>query len=62
MKLTIEGNTRKKSQMFHYRIDQENSNSYTVWKRMGSPQNPTPQQYAELEKAGMLKMIQGPEN
>jgi xylan 1,4-beta-xylosidase len=50
----------KKAMMVQYRIDQENSNSYEVWKRMGSPQNPSPQQYSELEKAGALKMTKGP--
>ena len=25
----------------HYRIDDQHSNAYTVWKEMGSPQNPT---------------------
>src|SRR5437016_1617104 len=33
----------------HYRIDQKHSNAYTVWKEMGSPQSPTPEQYARLE-------------
>ena len=37
-----------------FRIDQEHSNAYTAWQRMGSPQQPTPQQYAELERAGQL--------
>jgi xylan 1,4-beta-xylosidase len=60
VELVIKGIPAKKATLFHYRIDQDNSNSYEVWKRMGSPQNPTPQQYAELEKAGMLKMIEGP--
>lgn len=36
-------------------IDQSHSNSYEVWKKMGSPQQPTPAQIAELEKAGMLQ-------
>ncbi len=36
-------------------IDQSHSNSYEVWKKMGSPQQPTPAQTAELEKAGMLQ-------
>jgi xylan 1,4-beta-xylosidase len=61
VKLNVKGIPVKKVTMLHYRIDQENSNSYSVWKGMGSPQNPSPQQYAELEKAGMLKMIPGPE-
>ena len=36
----------------HYRIDDTHSNSYTVWKAMGSPQSPTPEQYAQLEGSG----------
>jgi xylan 1,4-beta-xylosidase len=45
-----------------YRIDQENSNSYEVWKKMGSPQKPTDEQIAELEKAGQLKAIRKQSN
>ncbi len=30
----------------HFRIDDTHSNAYTVWKAMGSPQHPTPEQYA----------------
>lgn len=44
----------------HYRIDDENSNSYEVWKKMGSPENPTPEQYAVLEKAGQLTLLTSP--
>jgi xylan 1,4-beta-xylosidase len=45
----------------HYRIDKEFSNSYEVWKKMGSPQKPGPEQYAELEKAGRLQLLTSPE-
>ena len=45
----------------HYRIDQEHSNSFTAWKKMGSPQNPSAAQIAELEKAGQLQMIGSPQ-
>jgi xylan 1,4-beta-xylosidase len=45
----------------HYRIDQEYSNSYEAWKKMGSPKTPTPEQYAELERAGHLQMVGSPE-
>ncbi|HEY0710592.1 MAG TPA: beta-xylosidase, partial [Polyangia bacterium] len=38
----------------HHRIDDERSNAFTAWRRMGSPQQPTPEQYATLEKAGRL--------
>jgi xylan 1,4-beta-xylosidase len=37
-----------------YRIDFKHSNSYEVWKQMGSPQQPTAEQIAQLEKAGKL--------
>jgi xylan 1,4-beta-xylosidase len=40
-----------------YRIDDEHSNSYEVWKKMGSPQNPTAEQIAVLEKAGQLQTM-----
>jgi len=43
-----------------YRIDKENSNSYEVWKNMGSPQNPTHEQYETLVKAGTLKQFASP--
>ena len=51
----------KQCTLRHYRVDQEHSNAYTVWKRMDKPQNPTPQQYADLEKAGQLAMLMSPE-
>ncbi|HTP85345.1 MAG TPA: hypothetical protein VMJ34_00280 [Bryobacteraceae bacterium] len=35
-------------------IDANHSNSWTAWKQMGEPQQPTPAQYAALEKAGQL--------
>lgn len=44
----------------HYRIDNTHSNSYEVWKKMGSPQNPTAVQIAELEKAGQLQTMGAP--
>jgi xylan 1,4-beta-xylosidase len=43
-----------------YRIDNAHSNSYEVWKKMGSPQNPTTEQIALLEKAGQLQMMNKP--
>jgi xylan 1,4-beta-xylosidase len=51
----------KRVMLIHYRIDQEHSNSYVAWKKMGSPKTPSPEQYAELEKAGHLQMIGSPE-
>ncbi len=45
----------------HYRIDNTHSNSYTVWKQMGSPQTPTDEQYARLKAAGQLELLSSPE-
>ena len=41
----------------HYRIGHDHSNAFTVWKKMGSPRDPTPDQHAELEKAGRLALL-----
>jgi xylan 1,4-beta-xylosidase len=54
--LSFTGIPSKKVKIKQYRIDKENSNSYEVWKKTGSPQDPSPDQYSELEKAGMLKV------
>lgn len=43
-----------------YMIDQENNNSYTLWQKMGCPQNPTPEQYKELEATGKLNVWKEP--
>jgi xylan 1,4-beta-xylosidase len=51
----------KKVLLEHYRIDDTHSNSYTVWKAMGSPQAPTPEQYAELQAAGQLQLLSLPQ-
>jgi xylan 1,4-beta-xylosidase len=45
----------------HYRIDDTHSNSYTAWKKMGSPQSPTAEQYARLKAAGQLELLSSPE-
>ncbi|HEV8084348.1 MAG TPA: beta-xylosidase, partial [Chitinophagaceae bacterium] len=52
----------KKVKLTHYRIDSNHSNTYEVWKKMGSPQNPTAEQVAALEKAGLLQAMGNPEN
>jgi xylan 1,4-beta-xylosidase len=45
----------------HFRIDEEHSNAFSAWKRMGSPQNPTAEQYSQLERAGQLAALGAPE-
>jgi xylan 1,4-beta-xylosidase len=60
--LTIEGLppdvTRALSE--HFRIDAHHSNSFAVWKQMGSPQSPSPVQYQDLQDAGQLQLLSSP--
>jgi xylan 1,4-beta-xylosidase len=58
--LVVNGIPAKKVNITQYLIDKDNSNSYEVWKKMGSPQNPTPEQYSELEKSGQLQIYGTP--
>jgi len=60
VKIDVSGLAQAKVLVQEYRIDKENSNSFEVWKSMGSPQNPTPEQYKALENAGGLKMYSSP--
>jgi xylan 1,4-beta-xylosidase len=59
--LAISGLPAGRALMHHYRVDADHSNSYEAWKRMGSPQKPTPEQYAALERAGQLHLFGSPE-
>jgi xylan 1,4-beta-xylosidase len=61
VELKISGLPSGKVQLHHYRIDDQNSNSYEAWKKMGSPKAPSPEQIAELEKAGQLQLLTSPE-
>ena len=45
----------------HFRIDDNHSDAFTVWQRMGSPLQPTADQYAQLEQAGQLAELGPPE-
>ena len=54
IKLEIKSIPASKVKVSEYRIDNGLSNSYEVWKNMGSPQNPDPEQIRKLEEAGKL--------
>jgi xylan 1,4-beta-xylosidase len=58
VELHIAGIPAKQVQLRHYRIDQDHSNSYAAWKRMGSPAHPTAAQVAELQKASELAQVE----
>jgi xylan 1,4-beta-xylosidase len=51
----------RRATLSHYRIDQDHSNAYAVWQRMGRPQDPSDEQYTQLEKAGRLALLKPPE-
>jgi xylan 1,4-beta-xylosidase len=53
--LQCRGLTGKQVTIQQYRIDANHSNSYEVWKKMGSPQQPTAEQIVQLEKSGQLE-------
>ena len=55
--LTIDGLPTGRAIVTHFRIDETHSNSYSAWLKMGSPQTPTPAQYAELERASELQAL-----
>lgn len=44
----------------HFRIDASHSNAFAAWKEMGSPQDPSPAQYQQLETAGQLQLLTSP--
>jgi len=60
--VTIRGlpKTAARVRLTHYRIDDTHSNAYTVWKTMGSPQNPTPQQMTDLKSRDGLELLESP--
>jgi xylan 1,4-beta-xylosidase len=58
--LFINGLNTKRVKIHQYRIDQNHSNAYEVWKKMGAPQNPDSLQYAVLEKEGRLQAFGEP--
>jgi xylan 1,4-beta-xylosidase len=55
--LLVKGIEASTVKLDHYRIDKEHSNSYQLWMQMGSPQDVTADQYAQLELAGKLHQV-----
>jgi xylan 1,4-beta-xylosidase len=58
--LAISGLPRGRMLVQHFRVDDDHSNAYEAWKKMGSPAKPTPAQYTELEAAGQLGSAASP--
>ena len=49
----------KAAKLTHYRIDQQHSNAYAEWLRLGSPAKPTAAQAAQIEQASALTPLTG---
>ncbi len=58
VKLQLKNVPAKKVIINQYQIDENHSNSYTTWKKMGSPQQVSKEQYSILEKSGKLQSYQ----
>jgi xylan 1,4-beta-xylosidase len=61
VKLSLDGIPQSRVMVQHFRIDEKNSNAFTVWREMGAPQQVTREQYKLLEKAGNLSLLTSPE-
>jgi len=55
--VVIKGLPQQRVLLTQYMIDQEHSNAYTAWEKMGSPAEPTADEYKILEAAGQLQQI-----
>ena len=60
--LRVEGLPQGIPQMMleHWRVDRDHSNSYSAWQKMGSPPNPSADQYQALKAAGQLQLLESP--
>jgi xylan 1,4-beta-xylosidase len=56
--LAIRGIPARTVRITHDRIDAGHSNAYDAWKRLGSPQPPSPEQYKTLERDGRLQRLE----
>jgi xylan 1,4-beta-xylosidase len=61
VQLVLEGlpASATRAQLAHYRVDETHSNVYTAWRRLGSPASPSSEQYAALEAASALAVLEG---
>lgn len=59
VELNIQGlASRTSATLGHFRVDEEHSNSYAAWLAMGSPMEPTEEEYGRLVAAGKLAMLE----
>ena len=58
--LTLRGVPATQALLQHYRIDEAHSNAYTTWQALGSPQQVSDSQRAQLTQAGQLALLTSP--
>ncbi len=61
VEISISGLSGKEGSLQHFRIDETHSNAFTAWIAMGSPQNPSKEQYRILEETGRLANVPAPQ-
>jgi xylan 1,4-beta-xylosidase len=47
----------ERARVSEYRIDEKHGDAYTVWKEMGSPQEPSTEQVEKLGVAGQVQPV-----
>jgi xylan 1,4-beta-xylosidase len=60
IRLSVAGLAAGRAFVERYRVDHDYSNAYEAWKKMGSPQPPSAEQYAQLEHASELQLAESP--
>jgi xylan 1,4-beta-xylosidase len=55
IRVALNGMRRAPANATVWRVDGDHANAFTAWKKMGSPQSPNQDQYAQLETASQMK-------
>jgi len=56
--LVVSGLRAGKVRVQRFLVDAKHSNAYAAWQRMGSPEQPTAQQFVELQRVGELERLE----
>jgi xylan 1,4-beta-xylosidase len=56
--VSVRGLTGSRYTVRHYRVDASHSNAHTVWKALGSPQDPTDEQLAAIKQRQGLEELE----
>ena len=57
VRIDLRGAPKGEPEIARYLVDETHSNAFTAWQAMGSPQEPTEEQLAELEEACKLVRV-----